>query len=117
MTPSGMTSSASSGSRDDSQDEKWLLCFRNILDEIFDLGARGKWFRRQFMQLFTAALETTFFAGKMNVKIREFIEDYTEDSAIAGYIEKVKVALFPQVNIYQLYNKSNIIRTYFYYKY
>ena len=53
------------------------------------------------MQLFTAALETTFFAGKMNVKIREFIEDYTEDSAVAGYIEKVKVALFPQVNDYE----------------
>ena len=51
------------------------------------------------MQLFTAALETNFFAGKMNVKIREFIEDYTEDSAVAGYIEKVKVALFPQVDI------------------
>ena len=35
----------------------------------------------------------------MNVKIREFIEDYTEDSSVAGYIDKVKVALFPQVNI------------------
>ena len=52
--------------------------------------ARGKWFRRQFLQLCTTILQNTFFAGKFNLKMKELIGEFTEDTEVATYIDKMR---------------------------
>jgi len=95
IVPSG-TSSPSCGTKEEAE-EKWVLSFRNALDEIFNLYARGKWFRRQFLQLCTTILQNAFFAGKVNLRMKELIGEFTEDNEVATYIDKIRVSLFPEV--------------------
>ena len=69
---------------------------RTILDELFDLSGRGKWFRRQISQLCTTILENSFFAGKITHRMKEITEELTSDETVSGYIIKLTESLFPQ---------------------
>lgn len=97
IVPSGTSSSSPSAGAKDDAEEKWLLSFRNALDEIFNLYARGKWFRRQFLQLCTTIIQNAFFAGKINLRMKELIGEFTADNVVATYIDKIRDSLFPEV--------------------
>ena len=94
ITPAQLQSQLSL--KDEKEDEKWLQALRTILDELFDLTARGKWFRRQISQLATTILENSFFAGKITHRMREITEELTSDATVSGYVEKLKNSLFPE---------------------
>ena len=42
------------------------------------------------MQLCTTILQNTFFAGKFNLKMKELIGEFTEDTEVATYIDKMR---------------------------
>ena len=66
------------------REEPWLLSLRVILDQLFDLSGRGKWFRRQISQLCTTILENSFFSGKINQRMGEITEELTSDETVSG---------------------------------
>ena len=84
---------------------------RTILDELFDLSGRGKWFRRQISQLCTTILENSFFAGKITHRMKEITEELTSDETVSGYIIKLTESLFPQGSSFFMSKFDLIIRS------
>ena len=87
-------------------DDLYQPKIRTILDELFDLSGRGKWFRRQISQLCTTILENSFFAGKITHRMKEITEELTSDETVSGYIIKLTESLFPQGSSLFMSNKT-----------